>query len=111
MKNSYQFIVLFIFSLFVLGSCGSSDPLEERCGSNWNASASLEQEINNLTAAIALYSQEPTKENCEAYKDAYEEYIDVIEEWEDCYIYAGQQASFNQSIADARAAIEAIDCQ
>jgi len=111
MKISNQFIVLFVFSLFILGSCGSSDPLEERCGSNWNSSVELEQEINNLTDAIVLYSQDPTKENCEAYKGAYQDYINIIKEWEDCYIYAGQQASFNQSIAEAQASIDDIDCQ
>lgn len=114
LKFMKALLSILLFSLFtgmlLLGSCGKSD-LDKRCGSNWSPATELEQEINDLNNAVITYGQNPTPANCEAYKQAYLDYLDALKEWEDCYVYSGLQDDFKQSIADAEAAVNALECQ
>lgn len=110
MKKSTLFLFMSIFAISLFWSCGSSDPLEDKCGTSWSPADELQDEITALTNAATVYGQNPTIENCEAYKDAYQDYLDEIKDWEDCYVYVGQQAEFNQAIADAQASLDAFEC-
>lgn len=110
MKNNTLILFMSIFTISFFLSCGASDPLEDRCGANWAPATELQDEIEALTNAATVYGQNPTIENCEAYKAAYQDYLDEIKDWEDCYVYVGQQAEFNQAIADAQADLDAFEC-
>lgn len=103
----YSSIAL-LFSVFLFSCSGNS--LAERCGANWSYSAEIEQEINNLSAALTTYSQNPTTENCEAYKEAYLDYLDALRDLEECYVYTFSQDEFNQFINETEEAVNAIDC-
>lgn len=109
MRKSIPFLTLVLFITVLFLSC-SGNSLEERCGPNWSPAVELEQEINDFTNALTVYSQDPTTANCEAYKDAYLDYLDALRDWEDCYVYAYSAAEFNQVIDDAEDAVNELDC-
>lgn len=104
-----SFLILALFTTVLMLSC-SGNSLEERCGANWNPSLELEEEITNLQNTTIAFTQDPTTENCEAYKEAYLDYIDGLRDWEDCYIHIGQQVEFNQALDNAQANVESLDC-
>jgi hypothetical protein len=109
MRSYLSLAVLTLFTAVLLFSC-SGNSLEERCGPNWSPAVELEKEINDLNAAIEAYSQNPTTATCEAYKQAYLDYLDALREWEDCYVYAYSRDEFNQIIDSAEEAINQLDC-
>ena len=110
MKTPISILLLMALSIIVLSSCVKKDPLADRCGNNWAPATELEKEINDLNNATMTYAQNPTNENCEAYKEAYLDYIDAIRDWEDCYIYVGLKDEFEQSIDQLEEAVQGIDC-
>lgn len=107
-KSLFYLSFLLIGSLAFLSCSGNS--LADRCGPNWSPAVELEDEINDFTQALTAYSQDPTTANCEAYKEAYLDYLDALRDWEDCYIYAYSEAEFNQVIDDAEEAVNELDC-
>lgn len=109
MKKSIAYPIIVLFSVVLLVSCGGNS-LEEKCGPNWSPATELEQEINDLNAALLAYSQNPTTETCEGYKEAYLDYLDALRDWEDCYIYSFSRDDFNQAIDDAEEAINNTEC-
>jgi hypothetical protein len=109
MKKSIYFLSIVFISALMFYSC-SGNSLADRCGPNWSPAVELEQEINAYTAALTAYTQNPTTANCEAFKDAYLDYLDALRDWEDCYIYAYSEAEFNQAIDDAEDAINELEC-
>ena len=102
------------YSLLLTGllftACGDDD--DGPGGGNCNEvfTVQFEQEINDITAAATAYAMNPTPENCQAYKDAYNDYIDSLEDWADCADELGQSTEWQQSLDDARDAIDALIC-
>lgn len=109
MRKSIYFLSLIVVSALALYSC-SGNSLADRCGPNWSPYVEIEDEINAYTTALTNYSQDPSTENCEAFKEAYLDYLDALREWEDCYVYAYSQEEFNQTIDEAEDAINELDC-
>ena len=100
----------FIFAVFTIFlSCNSKSALEKRC-EDWNASEAFEQELTAVNNAALTYGQNPTTENCEAYRSAYLDYIDALRGWEDCYGFYNLQEEFNEALDDAEDAANNLDC-
>ena len=110
MKKILVFSVVAISISFLLLSC-SGNGVDERCGEAWDPSSELNDELNAVVDAATLFGQDPSKENCEAYKAAYQDYLDELNEWKDCYYNAGLEAQFNQSLSDAQDDLNAINCE
>jgi len=107
----YSFL-LCIFSLLILStSCGDdSDTNEapENCTTAFTQS--FEDELLAVTEASQNFSTDPSTTNCEAFKDAYNDYIDALDDWEDCANFYEQVAQWEQSLEAARDAVNSIEC-
>lgn len=101
-----------LLGLFLIPACGgdddSSDP--SGCGTNFNFQTELAAETTALSDATQVWVNDPTTENCNAYKAAATAYLDAAIGLEDCAILAGQATEFNQAVADAQASVDAIVC-
>lgn len=65
-----------IFALLIISSCGSGVGTGiANCNSE-----DLSNRADAFLNAAAVYSQEPSTENCNAYKKSLEDYIEIIEE-------------------------------
>ena len=96
--------LLFAAALILTASCGDdNDPAD--C-----TSASFNQEvnaaINDVNAAGQAYANDPSTDNCNAFKDAANDYLDVVEDLDGC---AGiSAADYDQALDAARAAVNSI---
>jgi hypothetical protein len=97
------FVVLIFFSQI---SCNkdSSDNDPGYCGNAWTTQ--LSDETAALSNAATVYATDPTIENCNAYKAAYQNYLDALEPFTDCAGYtAAQKNDLENAIAQAQADI------
>ena len=105
MKNLKLLIVIFCISFI---SCGSDSPGSAACSNNF--SEEFQDELTAVTNAATAYSQDPTSANCQAFKDAYLDYIDALEDWEDCAAINNSTAEFNESLKEARDSVNDLEC-
>ena len=87
-------------------SCKKSEPA---CGSfGW--SFAIQDEIQNLSTATTAYAQNDTPENCQAYKQAYIDYIDALKGWEHCLLSEFDRADWHQALNEAEQEVNNIQC-
>ena len=60
------------------------------------------------SAAIA-FDQDPSRENCIAYRDAFNHYLDLARKYEPCWI-PSQRDELRQGIRDAEEELNELDC-
>ncbi len=97
------FVVICIAAVPFFGSCGKNDPV------GCNYLTEVQNEADALTTALTAYSNNPTMANCNAYKNAYQDYLDALDDHHGC-VLAGQQAAYQDSINQAQAALDALQC-
>ena len=107
MKTTNILFLLATVCLIAFASCGGDDV---DC-SSLNVAVDLEQELDAINATAITYVNNPTKENCEAYKKAFEDYLAALQPYGDCAWNAEDEAEFNQALADAQESIDNFDCQ
>ncbi len=109
MKFSF---LLCIFSLIILASsCGGDNDANgtpENCSTAF--AESFEAELLAVSNASQNFGTDPTPANCQAFKDAYNDYIDALGEWENCANFYNQVAQWEQSLEAARTAVNNIMC-
>ena len=101
-------VLVFGVVLLSLGSvsCKTSGV---NCGSaGWGLA--IQDEINNLSTTATAYSTNPTTENCQAYRQAYIDYIDALKGWEKCLSNAVDRADWQQALDDAEQEANNIQC-
>jgi len=101
MNKRTLFFGLIIFLSFNMISCssdsdGDGDP--DFCGNLWTVE--LEDEINNFTSAGVAYATDPSDANCNAYKAAFQSYIDGLKKFRGCGAWTSQQRSEWQDVLD-----------
>ena len=69
----------------------------------------LEDEAAALSAAASAYGQDQSTANCEAYRDAFRDYLDEAEKLDDCVI-GSERAAYRQAIDDTQASLDALTC-
>lgn len=89
-------------------ACGSNSPSTALCTATFNEE--FQDELEDVTNAASAYGQNPTPENCQAFKNAYLDYIDALEGWENCATINGSLAEYNQALDDARDSANDIEC-
>lgn len=97
-----------------LSSCSKDDnsgttPPAGPCANYTNWATGFQAELTAMTNAATAYATDPTPANCQAYKDAANDYIDALEGVRSC-VLASQLTAYNASIQQARDAIAAISC-
>ena len=105
MKKITSFIVLCILA-FMTSGCGGDDVdcTEANLEQNWA------NEFQAVINAGTAYASDPSSGNCNAYKDALKEYLDVIDDFEECADEVDEQESFNEALKEANDAIDSLQC-
>lgn len=103
--NSFQKIItLFLISpLFLSISCRETAPV------TCSYTQELADESTALSNAATAYGTDPTSANCEAYRQAFLDYLDEADRLDDCVIGAERDA-YRQAVDDARMSLEALAC-
>jgi hypothetical protein len=97
------------FAFFILSTgCGDDKDTPEGCATNF--AATFQDELEDINTASANFSNDPSTANCEAFKDAYNDYLDALEDWEECANINNQVVEWQQSLDAARAAINDLVC-
>ena len=97
------FAVICIAAVPFFGSCGKDDPV------GCSYLTEVQNEADALTTALTTYSNDPSIANCNAYKDAYQDYLDALDEHNGC-VLVGEQAAYQDAIDQAQAALDALQC-
>ncbi|CDF80975.1 hypothetical protein BN863_32630 [Formosa agariphila KMM 3901] len=98
-------IVVSFMGLALFTSCGEddiADALGFDCGTDWTDFTS--SHLSDFTNAGIAYEANPTTENCNAYKNAGNRYVDALENLEECYPGA-YEGDWDEYINDVRAEI------
>ncbi|MEM8524619.1 MAG: hypothetical protein AAGG68_08240 [Bacteroidota bacterium] len=93
-------------SLLLLASCDD----DSACANNFNFTTELAAEFTALNDAALLHAQDPTPENCNAYKASATAYLDAASELKTCAEIAGQGIAYAQAIADTQAEVDNLMC-
>jgi hypothetical protein len=96
MKKSIPF--LFVGVCLFLFACGGDDAAENCADLSINFASEFSNEIQAIVNAGTAYGNDPSTSNCEAYKDAIQDYIDVLRDFEDCAREAGAEDEWLQAI-------------
>ena len=105
MKNFQKLIVgICIMSIPFFSACGNDDPV------SCNYAEEVQDELQAVTDAATAYGNDPTNPaKCNAYKVAFQDYLNALEDHDNC-VRAEDQAAYDQAIDDAQASINALQC-
>lgn len=122
-KNQFEWMKKFpvlIFAFFVimgLTTCENDEPepddiLDEYCSTPLEVL--LKEESNNVANALTAYLNDFTVTNCNAYKAAYNEYLDSLYFYQErCAFVITDlaRARMEDAIQDAESEINGLDCE
>ncbi len=92
-----------------LGSCKKESKDPARCSAYW--ATELEEELTTLTNAAMAYITDPSSENCIAYKEACQDYVDAVRPYANCSGYtAEQRQEIQEDMEEWEAEIEDLNC-
>lgn len=103
------FGLLLLAGTLITAACSKSGSDPNGCGAAFNFAVELQAETNAVTSAASAYGNNPTTENCNAYKAAFEAYLDAAEDIRIC-ISSAEQSAYEGAIAEARADLDALQC-
>ena len=101
----YLFGILMICSVMFV-SCGDDEPEVNCTITNFNTS--INAAIDELNAAITVFNDENSVENCDAVKDAANAYIEAVEDFEGCAEISAEV--YDDALQSANAALATIIC-
>jgi len=98
MKKILCFLIM--ISFLGLDACKKDAVDPEFCGTAW--ATQVTTELNALSNAAAAYSSTPNTTTCNAYKAAYQDYLDALEKFLDCSLWTSiQKTELENAIAEA----------
>jgi hypothetical protein len=101
------FYLLIIGTFLVLSSCKDEKSDPDYCSTAW--STQVQDELNAVISAATTYASDQTTQNCNAYKAAYQNYIDAMEPFGNCTIWSAQdKTAWENAIDEARAEISTL---
>jgi hypothetical protein len=108
MNSFSKLLACFMLGLVVITySCKKDDDDPVGC----NYATEVQDEVNALTAASNAFSADPTNvAKCQAFKAAYQDYLDALESNIECATLSGQQAELQAAINQAQADLDAFQC-
>ena len=102
-----NFLLLFSFVLMIGVSGCKNGGNSANCSVNWGAEAA--DELSAISSALMAYTSVGSTENCNALKDAYQDYVDVLETFSNCSLLTGALRDlWQQAIDDAEDEIDTI---
>lgn len=104
MNHLQKIICLLLLSpLFLTSACKENTPV------TCNYSQELQDESTALSNAAATYAQDQTAANCEAYRQAFLDYLEEAEKLDNC-VLGSQRTEYQQAIDGAKASLDALTC-
>lgn len=108
MKNRILFALLLMLGVIGIWSCGGDDD-PAGCSTAW--ASELANEVSAMSAAAQAYGLDPSVANCNAYKNACQDYVDALEPYGNCATLTGQsRTDWQNALNDAQQQINDIDC-
>jgi len=108
MKDLLLFLP-FIFSLLITTSCHKSEPANLNNCTVAAASKGLSNAFAEFEVAIGNYTDDPSAENDEAYKQKAQDYLDVLKHFENC-AGVGNTQEWLEIIRETEAEVAMIQC-
>lgn len=111
--NRKIFFFLFL-TVAVLGSWTCNKDNDDNnnpdpCTGAW--ASDLADEANAMISAAQVYASTPTPANCNAYKDAAQDYLDALEPYGNCTTLTGQdRVDWQNAVDNAQQSIDNMDC-
>ena len=100
-------IFIFCFTLFVTGCKKDNGGGGANCSTLWYAD--LQPEFDVITSAGTAYSLDPSAENCNALKSAYQDWINALKPYGDCATLTGQdRVEWQKAVDDAEAEVATL---
>ncbi|HEX2394965.1 MAG TPA: hypothetical protein VHI78_06430 [Bacteroidales bacterium] len=104
------FSLLVILLVLGLGSCKKDSKDPAACSGAW--ATEVEAEADAVSDAMSAYLADMSVANCNAFKDAYLDYIDALEPFLECETLTAQDREQVQEYIDAsEAAMSALTCE
>jgi hypothetical protein len=96
------FCFLIILSFLGVGSCTKKAVDPDYCSTNWTTT--IQSQLTAVSNAAAAYAYNPSTTTCNAFKAAYTAYIDALEPFSKCSLWAATtKAQWQNMIDEARA--------
>lgn len=111
MKNGLFLLSLFSGLLFIT-ACGSEDnddiTTPDAC-SQIISYGRIDDVMGEFYSTASAYANEPTNANCEAYRKAAKEYLDVLEDYERC-VDIDNYPDYQENLQEVQMEIDALSC-
>jgi hypothetical protein len=108
MNSIQKLLACLLFGLvFFTYSCNDDDDDPVGC----NYATETQDELQAVLNAANEYSLDPTNTaKCQAYKDAYQNYLNELEDHVECATVSGQQQELQNAINEAQAELDNFQC-
>jgi hypothetical protein len=108
MNTIQKLLAGFMLAVLVIGY-GCKDDDDDPVGCNW--ASEVQDEANALTDAATAYANDPNNSVlCQNYKDAFNDYLDALEDHKECAALSGQQDELQDAIDQSRDSLNALQC-
>ena len=103
---------VFLSFFLIFMACSDDDDNDDvtnaGCGQNWIEIEEVETALNAFSDAANAYGMNQTAENCQAFKDAGNEYVDVLESIRTCAVNQGLLDEWQRNIDETRSSLETV---
>ncbi len=102
---------VFLSFFLIFMACSDDDDNDVAnvaCGQNWFNTEQVQNALTEFTNAASAYGMNQTAENCQAFKDAGNEYVDVLESFRTCAVDQGGLDEWQRNIDETRNSIETL---
>lgn len=107
MKTLKQLMAFMLLGLIIMTySCSKKDDGPVGC----NYANEVLDELQTLSDAANAYGMDPTTAKCQAYVNAYQAYLNALEDHLSCATIYGNQAELQAAINQAQADLDNIQC-
>jgi hypothetical protein len=107
MSKKIFFFLFLTVAVFGFWTCDKDN--NDTCSAAWGAE--LTNEINAMSNAAQVYASNPTTANCNAYKQAVQNYLDALEPYGNCATLTGQdRVAWQNALDDAQESVDNLDC-
>lgn len=104
-----QIFLISFLSVVVLGSLGCKKNTAAGCSIAW--ATELSNEIQAVQDAALAYANNPTQENCLAYKGTLQNYVDRLRTYGNCSNLTGQdRVQWQATLDQAQQDVNDINC-
>lgn len=111
MKNLFRFaIVGLMLAAVPFTACKDDDDDNIECTETYFNDRTTEL-TEALDTAANNYNNDPSNANCNAFRDAYQDYVDFLRDFTDCAVELGEdQGEWNDSIEALEDILTLIEC-